>query len=164
MTKQNIYTKQPVAKGIPTIYLQTFSSLLFSLSLSFSLCFSLCLSELPLLCFSFSLSLCFFSEWSLCSLEHRSHRGQRSSARGQTWSEQPTSSNIHFIFFSHLQWLCHRLCHQQPVKNSRSNESAIVLLSTNISTRQREARANVSQWFKLRMHCRCHSWMCISEI
>lgn len=70
-------------KGRRTIHLQTFSSLLFSLSLS--LCFSLCFSELPSLCFSFSLSLCFFSEWSLCSLEHRSHTCQRSSARGQMW-------------------------------------------------------------------------------
>lgn len=56
--------------------MQTFSSLLLSLSLSFSLCFSLCFSELPSLCLSFSLSLFFFSEWSLCSLENTRVRVQ----------------------------------------------------------------------------------------
>ena len=49
---------------------QTFSSRLLSLSLSFSLCFSLCFSWLLSVCFSLSLSLFFFSEWSLCSLEN----------------------------------------------------------------------------------------------
>lgn len=92
--------------GSLSMYEQTFSSLLFSL------CFSLCLSELPSLCFSLSLSLslCFFSECSLCSLGHRCHRGQRSSAKCHTWSRctctkdlintAPTTSNINFTIFS----------------------------------------------------------------
>lgn len=60
----------------------TFSSLLFSL------CFSLCLSDLPSLFFSFSLSLCFFSE---CSLAHRGSKVKcrRSNTQKRVISKAP---------------------------------------------------------------------------
>lgn len=127
-------------KGRLTIPLQTFSSLLFSLSLS--LCFSLCFSELPSLCFSFSLSLCFFSEWSLCSLEHRRHTCQRSSARGQTWSrctdtqkmpltKAPTTRNINTVMQN---------CQERP----KSCDSPNALQPTSISNTQKGKHADCS--------------------
>lgn len=146
---------QPFIKGRQA-HSQTFSSLLFSL------CFSLCLSELPSLCLSFSLSLslCFFSEWSLCSLEHRSHRGQRfeckrsdvpqrSGRKKDVIGKAPITSDRSLTIFN-KQW-------QRHGQSGQSCDSTNILQPTNISARQKENPTTVPQWFELQMLCRCHS-------
>lgn len=154
MSKHNIIfilrLVQLFIKGRLTFLLQTFSSLLFSLS--FSLCFSLCFSELLSLCFSFSLSLCFFSQRSLYSLEHRSHTGQVRRAPNARTKRCPRQKHQK-INFTNIDTV-RQNCQECPT---------VVALLTSCSpqvfhfTTQKENMSTVPQWFKLLMLCRCHS-------